>query len=220
MADDSTERIMADQDTERTAPDQSAERSYFLTAESILYRGASISLATCSGYCPSQLTKRILSPCQELHTQATLLRGRPGRQGAGPQEQNEGRQTKHRELRGVRLALVKLVTPQFATLRAPGALECMNQGVVWPRSASPASPYNELAVKKPEVLHTLTDLWVLDTFKPISIQPPRHVRPLQLVDSDKNIHAVPFLCYPVTGFQRERNPSVPPPLAIQPRYLS
>ncbi|KAK3990769.1 hypothetical protein QBC44DRAFT_368741 [Cladorrhinum sp. PSN332] len=75
--------------------------------------------------------------------------------------------------------------------------------------------YNELAVERPDLLHTLTQPWVLDTFKPPSLQPPRHVRPLQVVDSDKLPILFRFSRYPITGFQRDRNPDLPEPTAAQ-----
>lgn len=71
--------------------------------------------------------------------------------------------------------------------------------------------YNELAARRPEVLHTLAEPWVLDTFKPREVQPPRHVRPLQETGCDKVPVLFRFSRYPVTGFQRERNPDVPAP---------
>ncbi|KAK0728330.1 hypothetical protein B0T26DRAFT_738706 [Lasiosphaeria miniovina] len=76
----------------------------------------------------------------------------------------------------------------------------------WTLLSSIWQTYNELAASKLEVLHTLAEPWVLDTFKPLSIQPPRHVRPLQrVVGSDKIPVLFRFSRYPVTGFQRERS---------------
>lgn len=75
--------------------------------------------------------------------------------------------------------------------------------------------YNELAEHSPEVLHTLTEPWVMDTFKPLSIQAPRHVRPLQLVESPNSPVLFRFSRYPVTGFQRSRTKGIPPPTAAQ-----
>lgn len=43
------------------------------------------------------------------------------------------------------------------------------------------------------------------------MQPPRHVRPLQETGCDKVPVLFRFSRYPVTGFQRERNPDVPAP---------
>ncbi|KAL3489020.1 hypothetical protein BJX62DRAFT_239489 [Aspergillus germanicus] len=75
--------------------------------------------------------------------------------------------------------------------------------------------YNELAEKRPDVLHTLTKPWVLDTFKPEGLQPPRHARLLQKTGCGKVPVLFRFSRYPVTGWQRERNPNVPQPTQAQ-----
>ncbi|KAK3071572.1 hypothetical protein LTR53_008380 [Teratosphaeriaceae sp. CCFEE 6253] len=73
--------------------------------------------------------------------------------------------------------------------------------------------YNELAAKCPQVLHTLAEPWVMDTFKPYAEHPPRHVRMLERVDSDKIL--LRFSRYGVTGWQRTRNPALPTPTQAQ-----
>ncbi|KAK3075905.1 hypothetical protein LTR53_000334 [Teratosphaeriaceae sp. CCFEE 6253] len=89
--------------------------------------------------------------------------------------------------------------------------------------------YNELAEKCPQVLHTLAEPWVMDTsvtvasqkgpeltrssFKPYAEHPPRHVRMLERVDSDKIL--LRFSRYGVTGWQRMRNPDLPTPTQAQ-----
>ncbi|KAI4598072.1 hypothetical protein KJ359_003881 [Pestalotiopsis sp. 9143b] len=75
--------------------------------------------------------------------------------------------------------------------------------------------YNELAANRPEVLHTLAQPWVLDTFKPVDLQPPRHAQPLQMTGCDKVPVLMRFSRYPVTGFQRQRNPNLPSPTQDQ-----
>jgi hypothetical protein len=75
--------------------------------------------------------------------------------------------------------------------------------------------YNELATKRPDVLQTLAEPWVLDTFKPKDLQPPRRVRLLQTTDCDKIPVLFRFSRYPITGFQRTRSPEVPAPTQAQ-----
>ncbi|KAJ8130640.1 hypothetical protein O1611_g2987 [Lasiodiplodia mahajangana] len=75
--------------------------------------------------------------------------------------------------------------------------------------------YNELADKRPDVLQTLTQPWVFDSFKSYDFQPPRHVQPLQKLES----HNVPILFrfsrYGILGWQRRRNPDLPAPTEAQ-----
>ncbi|KAJ5611892.1 Clavaminate synthase-like protein [Penicillium herquei] len=71
--------------------------------------------------------------------------------------------------------------------------------------------YNELAANRPDVLHTLTEPLVMDTFKPLDLQPPRHVRLLQRTNCDKVPVLFRFSRYPITGWQRSRNPNIPQP---------
>lgn len=59
--------------------------------------------------------------------------------------------------------------------------------------------YNELAATRPEILHTLAEPWVLDTFKPLEVQPPRHCRLLQRTGCDKVPVLFRFSRYPITG---------------------
>jgi hypothetical protein len=75
--------------------------------------------------------------------------------------------------------------------------------------------YNELAAKRPEVLHTLAEPWVLDTFKPVELQPPRYTRLLQRTGCDKVPVLFRFSRYPITGWQRKRNPNLPEPTQVQ-----
>jgi len=75
--------------------------------------------------------------------------------------------------------------------------------------------YNELAAKRPEVLHTLAQPWVLDTFKLLELQPPRHARLLQRTGCDKVPVLFRFSRYPITGWERKRNPDVPAPTQAQ-----
>jgi len=73
--------------------------------------------------------------------------------------------------------------------------------------------YNELATKRPEILHTLAEPWVLDTFKPYALFPPRHVRLLEKSERDQVL--LRFSRYPLTGWQRKRNPNLPAPTPAQ-----
>ncbi|MCJ1314656.1 hypothetical protein MMC25_008338 [Agyrium rufum] len=75
--------------------------------------------------------------------------------------------------------------------------------------------YNELAVQRPELLHTLADPWVLDTFKPETLQAPRHCRLLQKTGCDKVPVLFRFSRYPITGWQRERNQRLAKPTEAQ-----
>ncbi|EPE33005.1 Clavaminate synthase-like protein [Glarea lozoyensis ATCC 20868] len=75
--------------------------------------------------------------------------------------------------------------------------------------------YNELAATRPEVLHTLTEPWVLDTFKPLDLQPPRHCRLLQQTGCPKIPVLFRFSRYPITGWQRQRNAALSIPTTAQ-----
>ncbi|KAH8655775.1 hypothetical protein BX600DRAFT_552954 [Xylariales sp. PMI_506] len=75
--------------------------------------------------------------------------------------------------------------------------------------------YNELALNRPDVLETLTEPWVFDSFKSYDFQPPRYVRPLQRLNSDKLPILFRFSRYGVVGWQRTRNPSLPSPTGAQ-----
>jgi len=75
--------------------------------------------------------------------------------------------------------------------------------------------YNELAANRPDVLHTLSKPWVFDSFKSYDFQPPRHVQPLQKLDSDKVPILFRFSRYGILGWQRKRNPNLPSPTEAQ-----
>ena len=47
------------------------------------------------------------------------------------------------------------------------------------------------------------------------MQPPRRVRPLQTIDSDKIPVLFRFSRYPIVGWQRKRNPNLPAPTEAQ-----
>jgi hypothetical protein len=55
----------------------------------------------------------------------------------------------------------------------------------------------------------------LSSFKPIELQPPRHARLLQLTGCDKVPVLFRFSRYPITGWQRTRNPALLPPTQDQ-----
>ncbi|CCT74741.1 uncharacterized protein FFUJ_10807 [Fusarium fujikuroi IMI 58289] len=80
--------------------------------------------------------------------------------------------------------------------------------------------YNELAAHSPEVLHTLAEPWVLDSFKSYSLQPPRKVCFLSNL-GPKNMPPVLFRYsrYPILGWQRKRNSELPAPSQKQMRAL-
>lgn len=65
--------------------------------------------------------------------------------------------------------------------------------------------------RKPLEDHRLT----LTSFKSYAQQPPRHVRFLQKIDSDKIKVLFRFSRYPITGWQRKRNPNLPEPTKAQ-----
>ncbi|EHK99904.1 hypothetical protein M7I_4231 [Glarea lozoyensis 74030] len=65
------------------------------------------------------------------------------------------------------------------------------------------------------VLHTLTEPWVLDTFKPLDLQPPRHCRLLQQTGCPKIPVLFRFSRYPITGWQRQRNAALSIPTTAQ-----
>ncbi|KAL8952552.1 MAG: hypothetical protein Q9222_001542 [Ikaeria aurantiellina] len=79
--------------------------------------------------------------------------------------------------------------------------------------------YNELAAERPEVVRTLTEPWVMDTY----VKPgPIHTHePVALEDNgaDDGCEKIPVLLrfsrYPVIGWQRKRNPNLPPPTQAQ-----
>jgi len=75
--------------------------------------------------------------------------------------------------------------------------------------------YNELAANRPDVLHTLAKPWIFDSFKSYDFQPPRHVQPLQKLDSDKVPILFRFSRYGILGWQRKRNPNLPAPTQAQ-----
>ncbi|RYP57029.1 hypothetical protein DL769_009745 [Monosporascus sp. CRB-8-3] len=75
--------------------------------------------------------------------------------------------------------------------------------------------YNELAANRPDVLHTLAKPWIFDSFKSYDLQPPRHVQPLQKLDSDKVPILFRFSRYGILGWQRKRNPDLPAPTEAQ-----
>ncbi|KAI6082012.1 hypothetical protein F4821DRAFT_248171 [Hypoxylon rubiginosum] len=75
--------------------------------------------------------------------------------------------------------------------------------------------YNELAANRPDVLHTLAKPWVFDSFKSYDFQPPRHVQPLQKLNSDKVPILFRFSRYGILGWQRKRNPDLPAPTEAQ-----
>ncbi len=66
-------------------------------------------------------------------------------------------------------------------------------------------------VKPYSVRPTLT----LASFKSYEVQPPRHVRLLQKIKSDKVPVLLRFSRYPLTGWQRKRNPDLPAPALAQ-----
>ncbi|KAI0834245.1 Clavaminate synthase-like protein [Hypoxylon sp. FL0890] len=69
--------------------------------------------------------------------------------------------------------------------------------------------FNELAQTRPEVLQTLSDYWVLDTFKDYSQFPPV-TRPMLHV-SDTGDVMFTYSRFPMAGFQgKQRNPSLAP----------
>ena len=55
----------------------------------------------------------------------------------------------------------------------------------------------------------------LSSFKSYDLQPPRHVRLLQKTGSDKVPVLFRFSRYPITGWQRKRNPDLPAPTQAQ-----
>lgn len=55
----------------------------------------------------------------------------------------------------------------------------------------------------------------LSSFKSYDFQPPRHVRPLQRLDSDKVPILIRFSRYGILGWQRQRNPDLPAPTEDQ-----
>ena len=55
----------------------------------------------------------------------------------------------------------------------------------------------------------------LVSFKSYELQPPRHVRLLQKIESDKIPVLFRFSRYPLTGWQRKRNPNLPTPTQAQ-----
>ncbi|KAF2746993.1 Clavaminate synthase-like protein [Sporormia fimetaria CBS 119925] len=73
--------------------------------------------------------------------------------------------------------------------------------------------YNELAKKNPKILKTLTEPWVLDTFKDYSKAPPV-TRPL-LEKTEEASVLLRFSRYPVTGWQRKRSSALPAPTQVQ-----
>jgi len=73
--------------------------------------------------------------------------------------------------------------------------------------------YNELAAKRPDVLKTLAEIWVLDTFKDYRKSPPLSVPFLDRVDGESVL--LRFSRYPITGWQRKRNPALPAPTQAQ-----
>ncbi|RYO97404.1 hypothetical protein DL765_011248 [Monosporascus sp. GIB2] len=75
--------------------------------------------------------------------------------------------------------------------------------------------YNELAANRPDVLHSLAKPWIFDSFKSYDFQPPRHVQPLQKLDSDKVPILFRFSRYGILGWQRKRNPDLPAPTEAQ-----
>jgi hypothetical protein len=98
--------------------------------------------------------------------------------------------------------------------------------------------YNDLVATRPDVVRTLAEPWVMDTsvtsavpyvpavdlkfctntpssFKPYSLQPPRHVRCLHRLDSEKVPVLFRWSRYPVVGWQRKRSPNLPEPTQAQ-----
>jgi hypothetical protein len=73
--------------------------------------------------------------------------------------------------------------------------------------------YNELVAKRPDILHTLTEEWVLDTFKDYKLAPPRYRHPLDSAGKDHIL--LRFSRYGITGWQKERNPNLPAPTKSQ-----
>nr|RBQ90374.1 hypothetical protein FVER53263_08627 [Fusarium verticillioides] len=80
--------------------------------------------------------------------------------------------------------------------------------------------YNELSAHSPEILHTLAEPWVLDSFKSYSLQPPRKVHFLSNLGAE-NMPPVLFRYsrYPILGWQRKRNLELPAPSQDQMRAL-
>ncbi|KAI1374758.1 Clavaminate synthase-like protein [Hypoxylon crocopeplum] len=69
--------------------------------------------------------------------------------------------------------------------------------------------FNELAKTRPEVLHTLSDYWVLDSFKDYSQFPPV-TRPMLHVSDSGNVMFT-YSRFPMAGFNgKQRNPSLTP----------
>ncbi|ORY67028.1 uncharacterized protein BCR38DRAFT_300793, partial [Pseudomassariella vexata] len=69
--------------------------------------------------------------------------------------------------------------------------------------------FNELSEKRPDVLQTLSDHWVLDTFKDYTYFPPI-TRPLLHVSDGDNV-VFTYSRFPMVGFKgRQRNPALPP----------
>ncbi|KAI1761265.1 hypothetical protein GGR53DRAFT_506198 [Hypoxylon sp. FL1150] len=80
--------------------------------------------------------------------------------------------------------------------------------------------YNDLAANYPEVLQTLANDWVLDTFQDYSKHPPKKV-PCLYRGADDDRPIIRFSRFPMTGFEeKRRNAALPVPSRAQVEALN